>query len=66
LTHTCELCLLQKVNVETFVPPMPFAKNYWASIGVLVPSWLRAECATNYMRRSINQPFVMEVIMIMC
>jgi hypothetical protein len=43
-----------------------FAKNCWASIEALVPSWLRAERATTYMRCCINQPFVMEVIITMC
>jgi hypothetical protein len=31
-----------------------------------VPTWLRAERATTYMRRAINKPFVMEVIITMC
>jgi hypothetical protein len=43
----------------------PFTRNYWESIGVLVPSWLKAYRATTYMKRHINQLFVMEIIVIM-
>jgi hypothetical protein len=42
-----------------------FAKNCWASIGVLVPTWLRAERVVSYLKRHINQPFAIEIIMIM-
>jgi hypothetical protein len=53
-------------NLETYVSPLPFAKKCWASIGVLVPSLVRAEHATSYIKRHINQPFVMEIIITMC
>jgi hypothetical protein len=44
----------------------PFAKNCWASIGVLIPSWLRATRATTYTKRHIDLPFAMEIIITMC
>jgi hypothetical protein len=66
-SYTCELCLLQRVETLRHLFLLcSFPKNCWASIGVLVPSWLRAESATTYMLRSINLPFAMEIIMIMC
>jgi hypothetical protein len=30
-----------------------------------VPIWIRADRATSYMKRHINQPFAMEIIIIM-
>jgi hypothetical protein len=66
-SYTCELCLLQRVETLRHLFLLcPFAKNCWASIEVLVPSWLRAQRATTYMWHSINQPFAMEVIITMC
>jgi hypothetical protein len=50
-SYTCELCLLQRVETMRHMFLLcPFAKNCWASIGVLVPSWLRAEGVTTYMK----------------
>jgi hypothetical protein len=40
-------------------------QNSVSLIGILVPTWLRAEHVTAYMKRHINQPFAMEIIMIM-
>jgi hypothetical protein len=49
-SYTCELCLLQRVETLRHLFLLcPFAKNCWASIEVLVPSWLRAQRATTYM-----------------
>jgi hypothetical protein len=65
-SYTCELCLLQRVETLRHLFLLcPFAKNCWASIGVLVPAWLRIDRATSYMKRHINQPFAMEIIIIM-
>jgi hypothetical protein len=43
-----------------------FAKNCWAAVGALVPTWLRDDRATTYLKGSINKPFAMEIIMVMC
>jgi hypothetical protein len=65
-SYTCELCLLQRVETLRHLFLLcPFAKNCWASIGVLVPSWLRADRAMSYMKMYISQPFAMEIIIIM-
>jgi hypothetical protein len=65
-SYTCELCLHQRVeSLRHLFLRCPFAKNCWATIGVLVRSWLRAERAIAYMRRAINKPFAMEVIITM-
>jgi hypothetical protein len=44
-SYACELCLLQRLETLRHLFLLcPFAKKYyWASIGVLVPSW---ECST--------------------
>jgi hypothetical protein len=65
-SYTCEMCVLQRVEtLRHLFLHCSFAKNLWASIGVLVPTWLRVDHATSYMKRHINQPFAMEIIMIM-
>jgi hypothetical protein len=65
-SYMCELCLLQRVETLRHLFLLcPFAKNCWASIGTLVPSWLRAERNTVYMKRHINKPFAMEIIITM-
>jgi hypothetical protein len=65
-SYTCELCLLQWVEtLRHLFLHCPLARNCWTSIGVLVPSWLHADRATAYMKHHINQPFAMQIIMIM-
>jgi hypothetical protein len=64
-SYTCEICVVQRVKtLRHLFLHCSFAKNCWTSIGVLVPTWLSVERATAYMKRHINQPFVMEIIMI--
>jgi hypothetical protein len=65
-SYTCEMCVLQRVEtLRHLFLHCYFAKNCWASIRVLVPTLLHAERATSYMKRYINQPFTMKIIMIM-
>jgi hypothetical protein len=66
-SYNCELCLRQ--NEETLRHMFlrySFAKNYWLQIGVLVPSWLKPDRATNHIKRALMVPFTMEIIMVMC
>jgi hypothetical protein len=65
-SYTCEMCVLQRVEtLKQLFLHCSFLKNCWASVGVLVPTWLCADHATSYMKMHINQPFAMEIIMIM-
>jgi hypothetical protein len=66
-SYACEPCLLQRdETLRHLFLSCPFAKNCWASIGVLIPSWLRATRATTNMKRHIGLPFAMEIIIMMC
>jgi hypothetical protein len=57
------MCVLLRVEtLRHLFHYCSIAKNCWAYIGVLVPTWLRVDCATTYLMRQIN---LMEVIMIM-
>jgi hypothetical protein len=65
-SYSCELCLVQHVEtLRHLFLHCPFAKICWTAIGVLVPSWLRVERVTIYMKHHIDKPFTMEVIIIM-
>jgi hypothetical protein len=47
-SYTCEMCMLRQVEtLRDLFLHCSFAKNCWASIGVLVPMWLHAERATS-------------------
>jgi hypothetical protein len=35
-------------------------------IGVQVPQWLRADRATRHLKRALNVPFAMEIMVLMC
>jgi hypothetical protein len=66
-SYTYELCLHQRT--ETLRHPFMrcrFVKNCWSVVGALIPTWLRADRATTYLRRVINKPFAIEIIIIMC
>jgi hypothetical protein len=66
-SYSCELCLLHREEtLRHLFLSYPFAKNCWASINVLIPSWLRATRATTYMKRHIGLPFATEIIISMC
>jgi hypothetical protein len=65
-SYACELCLHQRTEIlRHLLLRCPFAKNCWAAVGALAPTWLRVDRATAYLKRSINKPFVMEIIMVM-
>jgi hypothetical protein len=65
-SYTCEVCVLQQVEtLRHLFLHYSFVKNCWVFIRILVPTWLRADHATSYMKRHINQPFAMKIIMIM-
>jgi hypothetical protein len=66
-SYTCELCLHQRIEIlRHLFMCCPFAKNCWSSIGVTMPTWLRPERATAYLKRTINKMFAMKIIIIMC
>jgi hypothetical protein len=66
-SYDCELCLLQKVeSLRHLFYRCPFAKNCWAQIGVVVPTWLTLEGATKHIKRNLRVPFSMEIIILMC
>jgi hypothetical protein len=41
-------------------------KNCWSQIGVVIPSRLRPERATGYVKRALGVPFAMEIMILMC
>jgi hypothetical protein len=43
-----------------------FAKSCWSQIGVAIPSRLRPERATCYVKRALRVPFAMKIMIIMC
>jgi hypothetical protein len=65
-SYVCELCIHQsEEKLGHLFFKCPFAKNCWAAIGIHVPTWLKANRAMRRIKRSINKPFVMEVIILM-
>jgi hypothetical protein len=66
-SYTCELCILQKEEgIRHLFFGYAFAKNCWATIGVVIPSWLRPDRATRHLRIKLSVPFAMEIIITMC
>jgi hypothetical protein len=66
-SYICELCMLQKEEgIRHLFFRCAFAKNCWATIGVVIPSWLRPDIATRHLRRKLSVPFAMEIIITMC
>jgi hypothetical protein len=65
-SYVCEPCLRQvdESNRHLFFR-CSFAKNCWSQIGVTVPTWLRPDRATKHIKRSLDVPFSMEIIMLM-
>jgi hypothetical protein len=54
-SYTCEMCLLQSVkNVRRLFLRCSFMKNCWLRIGVHVPTWLKPDRATRYIKRSLG------------
>jgi hypothetical protein len=35
-------------------------------IGIIVPTWLKPDRTTRYIKRKLNCPFAMKIIMLMC
>jgi hypothetical protein len=65
-SYVCEMCLLQREEtLRHLFFSCPFAKNCWALIGVLTPTWLRATRAMTYMKCHIGLSFAMEIIITM-
>jgi hypothetical protein len=44
----------------------PFVKNCWLQIRVPLPTWLRPERATSYIKGILGVPFGIEMILLMC
>jgi hypothetical protein len=66
-SYVCELCIYQKVEkLRHLFFRCPFAKNCWNAIGVQVPHWFRPDRATKRIKRSLDKPFAMEIIILMC
>jgi hypothetical protein len=42
-----------------------FARNCWRQVGVIVPTWLRVDRATRYIKRRLRVPFAMKIIILM-
>jgi hypothetical protein len=55
-----------KKSFGTYTSNAQFAKNCWQAIGVAVPGWLKSNRATRRIKRSLNKPFAMEVIILVC
>jgi hypothetical protein len=52
-SYTCELCRLQREGaLRHLFLKCSFAKKCWLKVGVLVPTWLRAERATRHKKYS--------------
>jgi hypothetical protein len=66
-SYTCELCLLHREeNMRHLLFKCPFAKNCWMQVGVIVPTWMRGDRATKYIKQRLRVPFAMEIIILMC
>jgi hypothetical protein len=65
-SYVCELCISpREESLRHLFYKCPFAKNCWSYIGVSVPTWLKPERATKRIKRSLNLPFAMEIIILM-
>jgi hypothetical protein len=59
------LLIAERGKIKASILQMPFAKKCWNQIGILVPTWLKPERATRYIKRALNLPFAMEIIILM-
>jgi hypothetical protein len=65
-SYACELCIHQsEEKLRHMFFECPFAKNCREAIGIHVPTWLKADRATRRIKRSMNKPFAIEVIVLM-
>jgi hypothetical protein len=66
-SYTCDLCILQKEErLRHLFFKCSFARNCWAQIGIIVPTWLKLEKETRHIKRLLKAPFAMEIIILMC
>jgi hypothetical protein len=65
-SYDCELCLFQiEEKLRHLFFSCPIAKNCWNIVGINVPTWLNADRATKHIRRQLNLPFAMDIVMLM-
>jgi hypothetical protein len=55
-SYMCDLCILQKEEKLMLAP----------DIGIFVPTWLKPDKATRYIKRKLNSLFAMKIIILMC
>jgi hypothetical protein len=66
-SYTCELCILQREEkLRHLFYRCSLAKQCWQQIGVSVPTWLRPQRATCYIKRRLRVSFSMEIIILIC
>jgi hypothetical protein len=66
-SYVYELYILQKEErLRHLFFKCSFAKNCWAQIGIIVPTWLKPERATSHIKRLLKVPFTMKIIILMC
>jgi hypothetical protein len=66
-SYTCDLCILQKEGkLRHLFYRCSIAKQCWLQIGIVVPTWLKSDRATRYIKRKFKNPFAMEIINLMC
>ncbi|TVU02683.1 hypothetical protein EJB05_51805, partial [Eragrostis curvula] len=64
--YKCEMCLLQRnETIYHLFLRCPFAQNCWAILGVQTPRTNDAALAVQRIKRQLNVPFFMEVIILM-
>ena len=65
-SYTCENCILQREEtLQHLFLCCPFAKNCWNSIGVLPPRTANPEVAVTRIKRQLQVPCYMEIIILM-
>ena len=66
-SYSCELCILQREeSLKHLFFRCRFARNCWASIGVHYPVHLSPRQLIKRIKRCLNVPFYMEIIVLMC
>jgi hypothetical protein len=66
-SYTCDLCILRKEEkLRHLFYRCSFAKQCWLQIGISMPTWLKHDKATRYIKRKLRVPFAMEIIILMC
>jgi hypothetical protein len=64
-SYTYELCILQKEEkLRHLFYRCSFVERCWLQIGVSVPTWLRPQRTTRYLKRRLRVPFAMEIIIL--